>query len=139
MEHFLGVGALEDIDIWIAGNSKDPELLSILRGPQREKSKSFVRFALEERAFQPIGPEGATLAMEIVLGEARRVLTADAAVASLGDLVGRVDQLFLTSEHYPPLVSDFWNALDWYDEEWTLENQPDLRAVLEALVTRQDG
>jgi hypothetical protein len=131
MEHALGVGSVEDIDSCLAAHPEEPELLSILRGPRRDKVGRFVEFAAQRRAFQPVSAPGGSLALEILRDQAASVLSGSVTAGDLGALVHRVDAMFLDSTHYPPPVHDLWHAFDWCDETWTLDNQPGLRAILE--------
>ena len=68
-----------------------------------------------------------------------RVLAGTLVAGHLGELVKRVDALFLDSAHYPAPVHELWNAFDWSDETWTLESQPHLRPVLERFVSVHHG
>ncbi len=137
-ECVLGVASVESVDACLARHPGEPELVAILRGPRKEKIASVVRVAAE-RGFDPISAMGGKLALSIVRDETERVLSGSVVAGRLGELVKRVDAMFLDSVHYPAPVHDLWNAFDWSDETWTLQSQPELRPVLESFVSACSG
>jgi len=138
MECVLGVASVEDVEACLAGQQSEAELAAILRGPRKDKVASVVRFTAE-RGFEPISAAGGKLALAIVRDLAEPVLAGTLVAGRLGELVKRVDALFLDSAHYPAPVHELWNAFDWSDETWTLESQPHLRPVLERFVSVYHG
>jgi hypothetical protein len=50
-------------------------------------------------------------------------------------IVNSLDASLSDSGRYPKWLGELWNACDWCDESWTLENQKHLKDTAERLLT----
>lgn len=138
---WLGLSHVEDVDRWAedsisASNEVDPVVYDILEADPEIKGELFTDFVHTRLGFECVSPKGAKYAEEILTDLCQRVQLREIAVPRFCNIVRELDAAFnlpLDSNiAFPEGLADLWNACDWCDDRWTLDNQPHLEEDVEA-------
>jgi hypothetical protein len=138
---WLGLSSVEDVDRWAedfisASNEVDPAVYDILEADREIKAELFTDFVRTRLGFEFVSRKGVKYVEDILDDLCQQVLRREIAVPRFCKIVFELDAAFISpmgsSIPFPEGLFDLWNACDWCDNGWTLDNQPYLEESVEA-------
>jgi hypothetical protein len=141
---WLKLATPSQVDDWaetyVAENEPDPDVLELFGEPYETKVDVFLALAERRFGFALVSVRGAE-AVSVVVGElCREVLDGQLDVVTLCAAVCELEPQFClpadAGTPYPEGLYELYNACDWCDERWTLQNQPHLQEIFLTIAER---
>ena len=131
-----------DIDAWLdayvaQATDPHPDVLELFSLHPEHIDAAFLAFVRAQHGFDPSSEHGSRLATKVLAQLCQSVLDGKLSVPDFCETVQRLDTTYnepRSGLSYPQGLSELWHSCDWCDESWSLEEEPQVRELLEEFV-----